>query len=91
MDKISKHSGICKTLNELYAKKNHDYGDSFGETFKKLGIISAVTRITDKVNRLQSLCTKEQMVNDENIIDTLKDLANYSIVSIIELENLNEK
>lgn len=92
MDKISKHNEICKSLNELYAKKNHDYGDSFGETFKKLGIISAVTRITDKVNRLQSLCTKEQqLVKDEKIEDTLMDLANYSILTLIELEDLNGK
>ncbi len=50
--KIEKHKRICVDLNEIYKHKNHDYGDSFGETYKKLGIISAVTRITDKVNRL---------------------------------------
>lgn len=86
MNKYEKHMAICKELNEIYKNKNHDYGDSFGETFKKLGIISAVTRITDKVNRLQTLCTKESKVKDENIRDTLLDLANYSIMTIIELE-----
>lgn len=55
------------------------------ETYKKLGIISAVTRITDKVNRLQSLCIKDTLV-DESIKDTLMDLANYSIMTLIELE-----
>ena len=86
MDKYEKHMGICKELKQIYRAKNHDYGDSFGETFKKLGIISAVTRITDKVNRLQSLCTKEQKVEDESIRDTLMDLANYAIMTIIEIE-----
>lgn len=86
MNKYEKHAEICKQLNQIYRDKNHDYGDSFGETFKKLGIISAVTRITDKVNRLQTLCTKESKVKDENIRDTLMDLANYSIMTIIELE-----
>lgn len=86
MNKYEKHMEICKQLNQIYKDKNHDYGDSFGETFKKLGIISAVTRITDKVNRLQSLCTKEQKVEDESIIDTLMDLANYAIMTIIEIE-----
>ncbi|HCL4466748.1 TPA: DUF1599 domain-containing protein [Clostridium botulinum] len=85
--KIEKHKRICVDLNEIYKHKNHDYGDSFGETYKKLGIISAVTRITDKVNRLQSLCTKEQKVEDESIEDTLKDLANYSIMTLIEMED----
>ncbi|GAA0122230.1 DUF1599 domain-containing protein [uncultured Clostridium sp.] len=85
--KAQKHLEVCKELNNLYKIKNHDYGDSFGETYKKLGIISAVTRITDKVNRLQSLCTKEQLIKDESIRDTLIDLANYSIMTIIELES----
>ena len=86
MSKFERHEEICKELNQIYRAKNHDYGDSFGETFKKLGIISAVTRITDKVNRLQSLCTKEQKVEDESIRDTLMDLANYAIMTIIEME-----
>lgn len=87
MSKFERHEEICKELNQIYRDKNHDYGDSFGETFEKLGIISAVTRITDKVNRLQSLCTNENKVKDESIIDTLKDLANYSIMTLIELES----
>ncbi|HDK7138970.1 TPA: DUF1599 domain-containing protein [Clostridium botulinum] len=88
MNKADKHKIICEELNKIYKVKNHDYGDSFGETYKKLGIISAVTRITDKVNRLQSLCTKDALV-DESIKDTLMDLANYSIMTLIELEAEN--
>ncbi len=83
--KYQKHNEICEELNKIYKSKNHDYGDSFGETYKKLGIISAVTRITDKVNRLQSLCTKDALV-DESIKDTLMDCANYCIMTLIELE-----
>lgn len=85
-DKPTKHKELCEKLNEIYTIKNHDYGDSFAETYKKLGIISAITRITDKVNRLQSLCTKEQKVKDESIEDTLRDLANYALMTLIELE-----
>lgn len=88
MNKIEKHKDICKELNDIYKCKNNDYGDSFGDTFKKLGIISAVTRITDKNNRLMSLSTNtEMMVKDESIKDTLLDLANYAIMTVIELEN----
>lgn len=89
MDKVKRHMDICEKLNEIYKNKNSDYGDSFGETFKKLGIISAVTRITDKVNRLQRLCTGEQKVNDESILDTLDDLANYAVMTRIEIENMS--
>lgn len=81
---------ITKEMIELYEKKNHDYGDSFGDTYQKLGLISAVTRITDKVNRLQSLSTKEQKINNESIRDTLIDLANYAVMMIIELEEEDE-
>ena len=70
----------------MYSRKNHDYGDSFGETFKKLGLISAVTRISDKVNRLVSLSTKDAKV-DESLEDTLLDLASYSVMTLIELRS----
>lgn len=89
MNKIEYHKQICEQLNSIYQSKNHDYGDSFGETFKKLGIISAVTRISDKNNRLQSLCIKskeDQKVLDESIKDTLLDMANYCIMTLIELQ-----
>ena len=94
MDNIQMHKDICTELNNTYEKKNHDYGNSFSETFNKLGIISAVTRITDKYNRLVSLCTlpdEERMVKDETISDTLLDLANYCIMAEIELRNQNKK
>lgn len=86
MNKIDRHREICNQLNKIYEKKNHDYGDSFGNTYEKLGIISAVTRITDKYNRLCSLATKEAEVEDETIEDTLMDMANYCIMTLIERE-----
>lgn len=88
MNNFEKHKQICEKLNEIYQAKNRDYGNSFGEMYKKLGIISAITRIGDKYNRLVSLCTKpesERQVKDETIKDTLMDLANYAIMTIIEL------
>ena len=88
MDRIQMHKELCQKLNEIYEKKNHDYGNSFGDTFDKLGIISAITRISDKYNRLVSLCTKseeERKVKDESITDTLLDMANYCIMTVIEL------
>lgn len=89
MNKIEKHKELCRKLNETYESKNHDYGDSFGETFNKLGIVSAVTRISDKYNRLVSLCMlpeEERKVKDESITDTLLDMANYCMMTVIELE-----
>lgn len=88
-NKFEKHKEICNELTQMYVKKNHDYGDSFGETFQKLGVISAVTRIVDKINRLQTLCIKEGLVTDEKLSDTLMDAANYCIMTLIELEGDN--
>lgn len=90
MDRVQRHKEICEKLNKVYAQKNHDYGNSFGETFSKLGIVSAVTRISDKYNRLTSLCMlpeSERQVKDESITDTLLDMANYCIMTVIEMQN----
>ena len=84
--KVARHYAICQKLNAVYKVKNHDYGDSFGDTYKKLGIISAVTRLSDKMNRLMSLAVKhDAQVKDEKIEDTLLDMANYAIMTLIEL------
>lgn len=86
LTKPEKHMDICQKLNAIYRAKNHDYGDAFGDTFKKLGIISAVTRLSDKTNRLMSLAvTHDTQVKDEKIEDTLMDMANYAIMTLIEL------
>lgn len=85
MDKLAKHRAICATLTQLYADKNHDYDDSFGDTYKAFGFVSAITRIMDKANRLKSLCKKEAKVRNEKMPDTLRDLANYCIMTLIEM------
>lgn len=88
IDRVIAHSEICKGLTDLYARKNADYGNSFGDTYKELGIVSAVTRITDKTNRLKSLCQPgtARQVTDESIRDTLLDLANYAIMTVVEMD-----
>ena len=87
MDKIQRFCEITESLCNLYEKKNRAYGDSFGSTFQKLGIISAVTRISDKYNRLCNLATNPDIDNlGESIEDTLQDLASYCIMTLIELK-----
>ena len=86
--KIEKHQKICEELNALYAKKNHDYGDSFHLSFVEEGMAMARIRIGDKFNRFKNLSrNNKQEVNDESIRDTLIDLANYAILTILEMEN----
>lgn len=87
-----KFKDITEEMNALYERKNHDYGNSFSETFRKLGIISAATRMLDKMNRIVSLVTKDQQkVNDESIRDTLIDIANYAVMTIMEIDKKKER
>ena len=85
-NKVRHHADICGELNEIYARKNHDYGDSFGKGYAEYGMVMAVIRLEDKLNRLKSLIKAESLVKDESINDTLMDLANYAIMTVIERE-----
>lgn len=88
LNNVEQFKQIAKEISELYEKKNTAYSNSFGDTYKKLGIISAVTRISDKYNRLCNLATNPNIDSlGESIEDTLKDLAAYSIMTLIELKN----
>lgn len=83
---VKYHREICNKLNTIYEQKNKAYGNSFSDTFNDLGIISAVTRISDKFNRLKTLAKNEYIPQgDESISDTLLDMANYCIMTYMEL------
>lgn len=87
LSKVQRHAEICKEINNLYERKNHDYGDSFHQTFVEEGMAMARIRLGDKFNRFKTLSRSgEQKVNDESIRDTLIDLANYAIMTVLEME-----
>ena len=81
------HGEICQELTETYKKKNADYGNSFENSLDKHGLIAGIVRMDDKMSRLISLNSKnEQQVLDESLRDTLMDLANYAIMSVMWLD-----
>lgn len=89
--KVKIHLALCKELNRLYEQKNHDYGDSFHQTFVEEGMAMVRIRLSDKLNRFKTLSRGgEQKVNDESIRDTLIDLANYAIMTVLEMEVAND-
>ena len=79
----NEHSCVCHELQVVFNQKNEGYGDSFSRTFNRWGLISAVVRITDKFNRLESLTERNGLFED--IEDTLMDMANYCIMTIAQL------
>ena len=101
MTKVERHMDICKGLNEIYEQKNHDYGDSFHDTFVDEGMAMARIRLSDKLNRFKKLTRMSEdrsegfsnvpMVKDESIRDTLLDLANYAIMTVMEMDILAEE
>lgn len=87
MDKIKRHEELCQFIHNLYKAKNLAYGDSFGRSFNDWGISAAAIRITDKFNRFINLAKHPEIDSgDEAITDTLLDIANYSLMTVMELE-----
>lgn len=87
LDNVQIHGKVCRELTETYEKKNADYGNSFENSLDKHGLIAGIVRMDDKMSRLISLNSKkEQQVMDESLRDTLMDLANYAIMSVMWLD-----
>ena len=93
MTKPERHLALCKALNETYAAKNADYGDSFHLTWVEEGAAAARIRLTDKLNRFKRLSRsrQEQQVADESLRDTLLDMANYALMTVLELDEEEER
>jgi len=69
---------------QLSARKNNDY--SYGanpfKNFEQTGLYGIITRIGDKVSRIDSLTNgAEQQVKDESIRETAMDLFNYAVIA----------
>ena len=83
---------IVKEMTELYAKKNHDYGNSFDEGCDKIGTGDPLGRMLDKMNRLIACMGKEDDIQiNESIEDTLTDLACYSVMTLSYLKRKKNK
>ena len=84
---------LTESVAATYERKNADYGDSFGKSVTKYGVIAALTRMSDKWNRLENLILNDgkQLVAYESINDTLLDLATYALMTYIALNNTNKE
>lgn len=76
---------VTEWMNNVYERKNADYGDSFSKTFEKFGMMAVVVRLYDKVERISQISVNEPQVKDETEKDTLLDIANYAVMALVEL------
>ena len=77
---------ITDKMFETFKAKNHDYGSSFSNLFKECGMTYAYGHMAEKLKRVKSLMSDEAKVNGESMRDSLLDLANYAILTIMELD-----
>ena len=76
---------ITDYMYQIYEKKNADYGDSFSKTFDEFGLTASAIRINDKTERFKKLIKQDAQVQDESIKDTLLDLANDAVLTLMEM------
>lgn len=82
--RLELHSSITEELHYTYESKNCDYGNSYSKVRKDHGIDQFLVYAKSKINRIESLARKGDAKVDESIEDSLKDLANYCIMEMIE-------
>lgn len=79
---------ILEEMKEVHRKKNADYGNNFHKRYERWGFLTALLRLSDKMERLENIYEKGEIeVKDESVEDTLLDLANYAVMTIVELKN----
>lgn len=81
-------TSITEKMCATYKAKNHDYGNSFHKLFDEFGMVYACGHLAEKLERIKSLMRDENKVKGESMKDSLQDLANYAVLTLIEL---NEK
>lgn len=87
-----KFEAITKKMYSIFRKKNHDYGNSFEQSLNEEGLAASRIRMGDKWRRYKTLSKGETaQVNDESIRDTLLDLANYAIMTVMWLDKQSNK
>ena len=83
-----KFEDITKIMIDTFTKKNHDYGNSFEQSLDEEGLAASRIRMGDKWNRYKTLSKNDSniQVKDESLRDTLIDLANYAIMTVMWLD-----
>lgn len=88
-DKLRIHKELTDKIHHLYETKNIDYGDSMHPLFEEYGLTAFLVLFEIRINRIKSLQYKSS--HYESLEDSLMDLANYSLIALTEIQQLNNK
>lgn len=69
----------------IYDRKNADYGNSFHHTVERFGLVAALVRVTDKMERIHRLQRNAAQTKDESLRDTVSDALNYLLMFSAEM------
>lgn len=86
-------STILGELFDTYKKKNSDYGNTFETLFKEFGEVYAYSHMHEKLMRIKNLMNgpNPPKVKEESIKDSLKDLASYAILTLVQILQIEEE
>lgn len=77
---------ITDGMYDTFKAKNSDYGNSFSELFAECDMTYAYGHLSEKLKRVKSLMFDEAKVKGESMRNSLLDLANYAVLTIMELD-----
>jgi len=78
---------ITEEMVTLYSQKNADYGDAFTESLDEDGLLVSKIRLKDKLKRFSQLIDNDNLVEDESMRDTLIDMANYAVMTMMWIDD----
>lgn len=94
MNDVQRFGRIQVELCDTFKFKNADYGNSFSQLYQEFGdngIITAAVQISHKYHRFMNLAKGTPTKVNESLRDTLLDLANYCILTVMELDKAKER
>lgn len=90
-DDASRFEEITRKMAETYRIKSHDYGNSYRDSIRELGLIAGFVPILHKCNRMKNLVKGVEPQVAESLRDTVMDMANYLILFAMELDKMEGK
>lgn len=88
---VEQFKSLTSEMIATYSRKNRDYGNSFSRMCGEYGHTYPIIHLDEKLARIKSiLLTGNNAVKGETAIDSLLDLACYSLMTIIELQEQQE-